>query len=119
MLRRKLAALAVLSLSTASAEEPAGLPGLWRLDERKSQVRFIARGGGFDGVIESSQRSSEVGFVLFRRVKPGAGRELEGTLAMPENGSTHAVVLTVDGDRLRAVVGKGLFSKTLLLERAR
>lgn len=119
MLKRKLAALAVLSMSTASAQEPAGLPGVWRLDERNAQVRFVARDGAFDGVIESSQRTSEVGFVLFKRVKKGPGKDFEGTLTMPENGSTHAVVLTLEGDRLKAVIGKGLFSKTLLLERAR
>jgi len=74
--------------------------------------------GGWNGVIDASPRSAEVGFVLFRSLKPQTAGQYQGTLAMPENGSTHEVVIVIEGDKAKAVAGKWIFSKTLLLETA-
>jgi len=110
-----------LQAAVVRAEGPDGgvsLQGTWRLDERKATVRFTEADGGWNGVIDTSPRTAEVGFVLFRALQPTTATELRGTLAMPENGSTHEVVLTLDGRTAKAVAGKWIFSKTLLLERA-
>lgn len=95
------------------------LSGAWKLSERSSVVRFQEADGGWNGSIESSPRSKEVGFWLFRQLRQVGPGELRGTLAMPENGSTHEAVVTVKGSQLRAVVGTWIFSKTLELERVK
>lgn len=95
------------------------LTGTWKLAERSATVRFQEADGGWNGVIESSPRSKEVGFSLFRQLHQAGAAELRGTLAMPEDGSTHEAVVTVKGSTLRAVVGKWIFSKTLELERVK
>lgn len=121
---RRLAMLTVLVLwaTPTWAEDRDGgvdLSGAWKLSERNSVVRFQEADGGWQGVIEASPRSKEVGFWLFRQLHQVGPAELRGTLAMPENGSTHEAVVTVKGSQLRAVVGTWIFSKTLELERVK
>lgn len=121
---RRLATLLVVGLwvTSAWAEGSDGgidLSGAWKFAERNATVRFQEADGGWNGVIETSPRSKEVGFSLFRQLHQAGAAELRGTLAMPEDGSTHEAVVTVKGSTLRAVVGKWIFSKTLELERVK
>lgn len=120
----RVAMLMVLGLwaTPTWAEDGDGgvdLSGTWKLAERNTVVRFQEADGGWNGVIESSPRSKEVGFSLFRQLRQVGPAELRGTLAMPENGSTHEAVVTVKGSQLRAVVGAWIFSKTLEFERVK
>jgi hypothetical protein len=117
-MRRFASLLVVVAATTWSADGGVTLDGVWRLDERKAQVRFHEVDGGWDGVIETSERPKEAGFVLFRALHQTNPGELRGTLAMPENGSTHEVVVTVRPDELKAVAGTFIFSKTLVLTRS-
>jgi hypothetical protein len=120
-MRKWLLILAVGLWGSLALADPSdggvALGGSWNLEERKAVVRFVDADGGWDGLIDSSPRGAEVGFLLFRQLRQVSAKELRGTLAMPENGSTHEVVVTVEGEHLKAVVGKWIFSKTLELKR--
>lgn len=114
--------MVVSGLSAASAladGADGGLAGPWRFPERKAVVEFQRGDAGWNGVITSSPRPKEAGFWLFQQLVEVRAGELKGTLSMPEDGSTHEAVVTVSGDRLRAVVGVWIFSKTLELERVK
>lgn len=114
-----LGTLAAAPSWSSGEDEGVEFAGTWRLDERSSVIRFHQADGGWEGVIEASKRPEEVGRVLMHSLRQVRPAELRGTLVMPENGSTHEVVVTIKGDTAKAVAGAFIFTKTLEFTRVK
>ena len=100
-----------------AADGGVDLTGDWAMPEREAVVRFSQADGGWTGVIVATPRAAEKGLTLFRDLREVKAGELEGTLVMPENGSSHGAKVRLEGERLKAKVGAFIFTKTLTLER--
>jgi uncharacterized protein (DUF2147 family) len=117
MVRRLMLLVLVVAAQTHAADGGVDLTGDWAMPEREAVVRFTQADGGWNGVIVATPRAGEKGLTLFRELREVRAGELEGTLVMPENGSSHGATVRLEGGRLKAKVGAFLFTKTLTLER--